>query len=539
MSCVFRFCLSVLLLVISSCAIQVAPTGGDKDVKPPVVKSSSPENFSTNFHGHDISISFDEYVTLKDLNAQFIASPPLKYQPDTKVKKKTLQIHLDDTLRENTTYTMNFGNAITDLREGNALENYQYVFSTGDILDSLTVSGHASNAFDSKTEKGIYVMLYHGTDDSLPLKTLPDYFTKTAEDGSFEIKNVSPGAYKIFALKDNNSNYLFDNADESIAFDTAQITAGKTGVTLSIFKEIRKQQVLKASAEEPGKVLIVLARPFENEHFIYLTDTSSLHLHTISYSEKRDSITFWYRNLQSDSLALIFQHDTISDSLSIRLKHFDQKFRAKNDVALTTQYTSKSENPLDLNKPVQLVFNHPVDSFDLEKISVREDSIPVTTAKIYFNDPEKQKLIIDFQRKEKTTYTIGIPKNTFKDILELRNDSLEFSFTTKTTVDYGTMAVTVRPGTGAKNFIVQVMDDKENIYRQSIIHSDTVLNYDYLEPRIYRLKMIEDINENNEWDPGDYLKHRQPERVFYYKENLTVRANWDVDVKWDLSSTNY
>ena len=181
----FRFFLFCLLLIVTSCAIQVAPTGGEKDETAPSVKKSSPENFSTGFSGRDISISFDEFITLKELNAQFVVSPPLKYQPDIKVKKKILEIHLEDTLLENTTYTMNFGNAITDIREGNAVEGFQYVFSTGDVIDSLKVSGKVVNAFDKKTDKGICVMLYRGKDDSLPLKTLPDYFTKTAADGSF------------------------------------------------------------------------------------------------------------------------------------------------------------------------------------------------------------------------------------------------------------------------------------------------------------------------------------------------------------------
>src|SRR5689334_22228117 len=122
-----------LMLLASSCAIQVAPTGGAKDTIPPVVNKFDPENYSTNFHGQDIRIVFDEYMQLKDLSSQLIVSPPLKYSPDAVLKKKTLEIHLEDTLHPNTTYTMNFGNAISDLREGNALDNFQYVFSTGDV----------------------------------------------------------------------------------------------------------------------------------------------------------------------------------------------------------------------------------------------------------------------------------------------------------------------------------------------------------------------------------------------------------------------
>jgi len=525
--------LYALMLLASSCAIQVPPTGGDKDTKPPAVKKSSPENFSTNFKGHDISISFDEYIALKELNAQFVVSPPLSHLPDAKVKKKTLSIHIEDTLMNNTTYTMNFGNAITDLREGNAMEDFQYVFSTGAIIDSLTIKGKVENALDKKTEKGIYVMLYRGTDDSLPLKKLPDYFAKTTEEGTFEVKNVSPGKYRIFALKDNNSNYLFDNADEDIAFLKDPVEAGKTADSLNLFKESKKQQLLKASCDEPGHVIIAYARPLEKEKIIFQSDTASLKMYSMIYSEKRDTIIFWYRNIQSDSLNFILRRDAASDTISVRLKIFNEKVRARYNFSLATQYTSKIENPLDLNKPLELIFNHPIDSFDLSKISVKEDSIPLTNLKPVFADSLKRNLILDFPRKEKTNYSVDIPSRTLKDIFGMRNDTMKFLFQTKSITDYGTMAVKMSVASG-KNWIVQLIDDKENIYRQSYLHADTTLNYDYLDPRSYRLKVIEDLNNNNQWDPGDYLEHRQPERVLYYRESLTVRANWDVEVKWDI-----
>jgi len=525
------------LLIISSCAIQVAPTGGAKDVKPPVVKKSSPENFSTQFTGHDISITFDEYITLKELSTQFVVSPPLRHQPDTKVKKKTLSIHLEDTLLKNTTYTMNFGNAITDIREGNAVEGFQYVFSTGDVIDSLKIPGKVENAFDKKTEKGIYIMLYHGTDDSLPLKTLPDYFAKTAEDGSFEVKNVAPGSYKIFALKDNNSNYLFDNSDEPIAFRSEPVEAGKSAGSLSLFKEIRSQQMLKASSDEPGKITVAYAMPLDHSKIVFLSDTAAIQLYATVYSEKRDTITFWYKNIQSDSLNFILERDLVRDTVNIRLKRVEPRFRSRYDGALLTQYKSKTENDLNLQKPLQLFFNHPIDSFDLSKISVKEDSILVKNVKSFFTDSLNRNLTIDFPRKEKTMYTVDIPAKTFRDILELRNDTLELLFHTKSVSDYGTMEIKLQLSSSGNNFIVQLIDDKENVYRQSIVQSDTTINYNYLEPKIYRLKLIEDENNNTIWDPGNYLHHKQPEQVFYYQESLTVRANWDVDVSWGVESS--
>ena len=429
---------------------------------------------------------------------------------------------------------MNFGNAITDLREGNAIEDYQFVFSTGDIIDSLTVSGKAENALDKKTEKGIYVMLYSGSDDSLPLKMLPSYFSKTAGDGTFEIRNVAPGSYKVFALKDNNTNFLFDNPEETIAFNDEPVEAGHSAGTMRYFKERRDQQLLRAACDEPGYATIIYARPLDKEKITFLSDTSGLQLYSVIAGEKRDTLNFWYRNLQGDSLNMILQHGQAADTISIRLKQYVGKTKSRAALALTTQFTSGSQNTLDLNKPVELLFNHPIDSFGFGNISVREDSLLVNDAKFYFTDTLKRNLVIDFPRKEKTVYSINIYPSTFRDIFGLRNDTLLLTFRTKTLSDYGTMEVKLDPGTQKSNFIVQLIDDKEKVYRQSFFHSDTTLNYDYLEPRIYRLKIIEDLNGNNEWDTGNYLQHLQPERVFYYQENLTVRANWDVEVKWEV-----
>jgi hypothetical protein len=523
-----------LFFLISSCAIKVPPTGGDKDVTPPEVKKSTPENFSTGFTGQDINIVFDEYIELKELNTQLIVSPPLNYPPDARVKKKTLRIQLEDTLQPNTTYTMNFGNAITDIREGNAIADFQYVFSTGEVIDSLKISGTAENGIDKKTEKGIYVMLYRGVDDSLPMKKIPDYFAKTAEDGSFEIKNVSPGTYKVFALKETNSNYLFDNTDETIAFSEA-VKAGDTAkVNLRLFKEEKKQQLLKASSEEPGMVLIVYAHPLAGETITFLSDTASLEILSMNFSPKRDTIVLWYSNTQADSLNFILQNQISADTVTLRLKKPGSKGRSTPSAVLTTQYTYGAETPLDLNRPLELAFNHPVDSFDFSRISLTEDSVAIKDVKYSFSDSLRMRLAVEFPRKEKTTYALEIPSATFRDIFMNRNDSMKVFFRTKSTSDYGTMAVTISSASPGKNFIVQLIDDKEVVYRESNINTDTTISYDFLDPRSYRLKIIEDLNGNKEWDTGNYLEHVQPERVFYYKESLTVRANWDVEVKWEF-----
>ncbi|MBK5286380.1 MAG: Ig-like domain-containing protein, partial [Bacteroidia bacterium] len=197
-----------------SCATQQAPGGGPKDTIPPKVVHAVPEGYSTNFNSTNIAITFDEYFQVKNLNEQLVVSPPLSSMPEIKIKSKTLFIHFEDTLKESKTYTFNFGNAISDATENIALDNFQYVFSTGAEIDSEKVSGKVINSFNLEPVKGVAVMLYDSQKDSLPYLEKPSYFSKTKEDGTFTIKNIARGSYKLFALKEANNNYLFDSRDE-------------------------------------------------------------------------------------------------------------------------------------------------------------------------------------------------------------------------------------------------------------------------------------------------------------------------------------
>ena len=183
----FAFLVSIFL---TSCAIQVPPAGGDQDTSAPKVLESVPENSSTNFTGHEISIRFDEFIQLKDAQTQLVISPPLNQFPELKLRKKNLFIHFEDTLEQNTTYSFNFGNSIVDNNEGNPIENCQFVFSTGDVIDSLEVTGSIHDAFDAKPEKDALVMLYKQDIDSLPFIKRPYYFGKSDEEGDYLMRNI-------------------------------------------------------------------------------------------------------------------------------------------------------------------------------------------------------------------------------------------------------------------------------------------------------------------------------------------------------------
>jgi len=226
------------VLIVYSCANIVPPSGGPKDVIPPRVIKCVPENRSVRYDAKQIRIDFDEYIQLKNLNSELLVSPPMELMPDVSVRGKSLVIKIADTLKAHTTYNFYFGNSVVDITEGNSLSNFQYVFSTGDFVDSLSIKGFVNEAFDLKPAEGVFVMLYDSIADTVPYFQRPLYLTRTDKTGYFELNNLRDTLYKIFVLKDANSNLLFDLPYEKIAFaDSAVEIDAKTDSTLKIFFE--------------------------------------------------------------------------------------------------------------------------------------------------------------------------------------------------------------------------------------------------------------------------------------------------------------
>lgn len=216
-----------------SCAQVGSPSGGPRDEDPPRVLESDPPNYSLRFEEKKIQITFDEYIVLDNVNQELIVSPPMEEQPEVKLRKKTLIIEFEEALKENTTYTFNFGNAIKDLHEGNKLQNFEYVFSTGDVLDSMSVRGTLRYAETlEKPKEPISVMLYSDLRDSVPLTEIPLYVGRSDDSGVFSVNNLRPDEYKIFALKDGNNNFLFDVPSEEIAFLDSTLTVNTEFVRL-------------------------------------------------------------------------------------------------------------------------------------------------------------------------------------------------------------------------------------------------------------------------------------------------------------------
>lgn len=344
-------------LGLYSCANQGSLTGGPKDEKPPVIVSSEPANFTTHFKSKVIEISFDEYFALKDIAKQLVLSPPMAKKPEFKVKGKTLEITLKDSLLPDLTYAINFGDALVDLNEGNPIKNFQYVFSTGDRIDSLQVGGKVIQALDGKPAEDILVMLYNGTADSLPLKTIPLSISRTNKEGQFTVKNLASGSYKIFALKDGNTNYLFDQPTEAVAFLDSLITPSviinAVTDTLKPANDTITQLVdPKSQLKDTLKLAKRLVKPatdsvnpekdsagaaIQKSKYRYIPDSLELRLFTeirpnqylagadrlrrdqirLKFNEKTDSLGFEFPGLPIDSVAVSLEWQGDADTLDL------------------------------------------------------------------------------------------------------------------------------------------------------------------------------------------------------------------------------
>jgi hypothetical protein len=556
----------------------VPPGGGPRDEFAPKVVKSIPDSAQLNFNSRKIILEFDEYIQLRDQNNQLIISPPLERTPEINVKNKTLTIDLEgQQLKPNTTYSINFGTALQDINENNPKENFSYIFSTGNFIDSLKVRGKVQHAFDEKTEKGILVMLYSSMDDSVIYKALPEYFAKTGPDGAFEIRNIREGKYRIAALKDVNSNFRYDGDAESIAFsDTLVSPSEKNEVLLKLFAEPPKKAFVKKYTHPSySKVMIVLNKTADSLSITNMSNDRKGVQEFLQYSKNRDTINYWMKNYEKDSLILRVNNGiAVIDTLKFKMIKLGDALKARRN-SLKLSMVSSPNGSLNFNLASALIlgFNNPLADYTGEFL-LEEDTAKIknvsfnienlTSLRLVINDTsEKKKNIQNISSadspalkpfngwKENTKYKLFIPQGALTDIFGLKNDTIRVEFTTRDAKFYGSLKLTVDLPLGnhstvyQKNelllkqsdpqYILQLLDEREIVIREHVLQRKETISYEYLSPSKYRLKLIYDKNGNGKWDSGDYLRKMQPEDVIYNKELITIRSNWDAEIVWKVA----
>lgn len=525
-----KYFLFLLVLILASCAKRGSITGGLKDTLAPVLKVSFPKNFSTDFKGNEIKLTFDEYIKLKDLNKQLIISPPMKYEPlitPTSVSK-FITIKILDTLQPNTTYSFNFGQSITDNNEGNPYNQFKYIFSTGAYIDSLTLGGTVKDAYNKEVESFVSVMLYDVNDtfkDSVVYNETPRYITNTLDSlKTFKLENLKAGKYLLVAMKDYGSNNKFNPAKDKIGFHKQFISIpNDTVYELKLFKEVLPFKAFKP-IQASGNRLILPYQGKTNDVKITLKNGESVLPSITSKFPKKDSLQVWYKPLKVDSLALAVAKDTYKGNFNFKIK--DQKKDSLNISAVQASI-------LNFREQFTLESATPLTKFDNSKIKlINKDSVAVAFKTDY--DDFNQRLFFDFKREPSEKYTFTIMPGALTDYLEQSNDTLIYTLNTRNLADYGNLSVNLQ---NVKRFpvIVELSNEKGDVLATEYSESNTKVEFNLVEPAQFWLRAIYDDNKNREWDSGNYLEKRQAEEVIYFSTAVDVRANWDVEQVFDLS----
>jgi len=516
------------LIFLLACAQQVAPTGGPKDSSPPQVLQAKPESQTTNFDAERIEIEFDEFVKLDRLKDQLITSPPLKYDLRTSIRGKTLRIEIKDTLKENTTYVFNFGNAIVDIRENNPLENFTYVFSTGNSIDSSRINGILIDAFEGEPMDEVLVMAYKESEDlndSLPYLKRPDYLALSNENGYFTLDYLQAGKYKLFALKEDNDNYLFDILSEQIGFLDELIDTETTtdSVEIFIFEEDNEVQFLKEQNETGPFTQLIFNLPIENFYYsTSLLDSITLEPLIEEYSRNSDSIELWWPEVKL-RFPLIIEADTLKDTLSLSV----DTLRKGNKSPLKI----KKLGPYHYYAAPELNFSQPISELDSSKIMLF-DKDSMTTAFSIEDGKSARQWQLEFERVEGESYTLILDSGSFTDIYGYQLDSIAYPFVLDESDDFGSLKVNIRSQFNDQ-LILHLLDQRKSLLRKAVVDGNSHL-FEHLKAGVYRLKLIIDKNANGQWDTGNYLEGVQPEKVINFDGEIRIRNRWDKEVDWIL-----
>jgi hypothetical protein len=525
-----KYFLLLLILIMASCAKRGSITGGLKDTLAPVLKSSSPKNFSTEFKGTEIKLTFDEFIKLKDLKKQLIISPPLKNEPlilPTSVGK-IITIKINDTLQPNTTYSFNFGQSIEDNNEGNPLSQFKYVFSTGAIIDSLSISGAVKDAYEKEVESFVSVMLYEVNDkfnDSVVYKETPRYITNTLDSlKTFKLENLKEGKYLLVTMKDYSSNNKFNANKDKIGFKNQFITIPNDSVfELKLFKEVLPFKAFKPIQASGNRLIF----PYEGK-----TDAMKLTLKNnetdlpviITKFPKKDSLQIWYKPLKVDSLSIAVSKGKYNKNFTFKIK--EQKKDSLNIASLENS-TNSFRDLFVLESAT------PITKIDASKIKlINKDSVAVAFTTKY--DDFNQQIVFDFKKELSQNYTFTVMPGALTDYLEQTNKTTLFRLSTKNLEDYGSLKVSLQ---NVKRFpvIVQLTNNAGVVLATEYCESKTKVEFDFIDPSLFSLRAIYDDNKNAAWDTGNYLEKRQAEEVIYFSKEIDVRANWDIEQIFDLS----
>ena len=574
------------MVLLYSCANMGMPKGGPKDKTPPVIVRSVPAFNQLNYKDNKVRITFDEFIEPDELNSKFMISPPTTKKPIIKTKGKTLVVDLNEKLRPNTTYSLDFKDGIVDNNEKNKYKNLRMAFSTGPELDTLRIVGFVRDAFTLEPAKNCYVLLYKGTSDTLIYKTRPDFVAKTNALGFFVLSNLPATNFQIYALGDVDNNLKYTSGADSVAFFKKQIlpsavyepkrdtvvtgadtlvVVGKTRfypdpVNLSLFFEkgfdlsldkynrTNRQTIdltFTASTADTFNIEPINVHPKGSWNLIEKSrnsDTLKVWI-TDSLVYKRDTLALKLSFLQKDSLGVFYvKKDTIKLYLSedqlAKSEKSKRKERKKIEIVpKNVQLSSNLSSNFDPYRDIRIESPEPIRSFDSTKVKlfVKVDTSYVRISpKIRQDSNNHRRYLVSYNWDFATNYRLTIDSTALFTIYGLNGKYFKNDFKTQEEEHYGKIIFNVKNVQGPT--IVQLLenDKEEHLVRAIRIIKDQEVSIPFLEPKKYLMKAIFDRNDNGKWDPGNLKEKLEPEEVCYYQSVIKVRSNWENKDSWTL-----
>ncbi len=588
-----------LLLVMVAAAVMVAcanmgrPEGGPRDELPPVYVRSNPAMGQLNFNGNKITVDFDENIQLDDAMNKIVVSPAQRNTPAISSNGRRVTIELRDTIIPNTTYTIDFADAVKDLNEGNVLDGFAMDFATGDTIDTLRISGMVFEARTLEPAQGMLVGVYSNTSDTA-ISTLPfERITKTNQLGQFTLRNLKAGSYRVYALNDINRDYHWDRSEDVAFYDvTISPTSEPTVVTDTLTRSTGERDSLvtrNATRFLPDDLLLTwfnegytsqylkdYKRPERNKitfQFGAKSDTLPilrlLNTHragdeistwsTLDASPTLDTLTYWISDTSLVSLdsitieATYLRTDTLdnltwgTDTLKFNMRPEKKKKekKKKNDEEEDSippvphmELRISSGNSQDLHKGLTLTAGTPIQRFDTTavKLEIQVDTLWYNIVPPSFSRPEPLHPMVftaPYKWEEGSKYRLTIDSAAVVDIYGLDNVQLVHEFTTKKSDDYSAISFNVSGLDGRKG-IVEVLSSSDKPVAAAPVNG-SLATIQYLSPGTYYARLFIDANDDGEWTTGSIADSIQPEEVYYYPKKINLKKNWTIEQSWNIN----
>jgi hypothetical protein len=521
----------ILFLCFYGCANPIAPTGGEKDETPPKIDTLLSSLFyQTGFEKNTISLTFNEFVRLENIGQQVVVSPPLDYRPNITIKKKTVRFNFDEReiLKENATYTINFGNAVVDLTERNPAENLKFVFSTGDFIDSLSLKGKLIDAYSGIPIEDALLLLHDNLNDSTILTNRPFYFSKSNKEGEVSIENIKSDTFQLFALVDKNLNYRYDAGSEAIGFWNDLVLSSEIGkdsiFKIRVFSEKPALRILERNVKTYGVLKWnfnqLFDQPFE------ILDSKDIQIIPEIY---QDSLFLWYLNHTSDSGSVILSiGPSYLDTIVFSIPPIEAYTPSL--ISPTTAYTIS----ILPGKDLILDFNTPLALLDPDKIHFIKDS---STIDLPIPSINVRKLILQLPLEEGFNFKLIFEPGSVTNMFNQQNqDSIVLNIRGEQYKNYGNLELTVNGLDTTISYILELFpsENEPPVFRR-FVSNQTYFKESFrgLNPGNYFLNIISDLNMNGKWDSGILKEKKQPEPILR-EEVKGLRANWEFDLVIEL-----